>query len=137
MRSIAVDARPLIALFDGGDHAHRAALRFFESVDDALVTNLAVITETAMMLRFSSRAVCDFLGWVFTAIEVDSGIPGDSSRIVEVITKYADLPADFADAALVAMCERRKIDRIATLDKDFAVYRLGDKKAFQNVFSKS
>ena len=48
--------------------------------------------------------------------------------------KYADLPADFADASLLALCERAGIDRIATLDRDFAVYRLRNRKRLVNVF---
>ena len=53
------------------------------------------------------------------------------------MAKYADLPADFADAALVAMCERLGISAIATLDRDFDVYRLHDEKAFDNVLRAS
>ena len=55
-------------------------------------------------------------------------------RIIEIMGKYADLPADFADASLLALCERAGIDRIATLDRDFAVYRLRNRKRLVNVF---
>jgi predicted nucleic acid-binding protein len=55
-------------------------------------------------------------------------------RIVEIMRKYADLPADFADAALVAMCERRGIGSVASLDRHFDVYRTADRKRLRNVF---
>ena len=69
------------------------------------------------------------------AIDRDTG--SDLPRITEIMAKYADLPADFADAALVAMCERLGISAIATLDRDFDVYRLHDEKAFDNVLRAS
>lgn len=49
----------------------------------------------------------------------------DIPRIRELMIKYADLPMDLADAALVRVAEREGIGRIFTLDRnDFAVYRL-------------
>ena len=44
MPSIAVDAGPLIALFDGGDSRHTDALRFFQRAEAQFVTNVAVNT---------------------------------------------------------------------------------------------
>jgi hypothetical protein len=41
---------------------------------------------------------------------------------------------DFADASLIVLCERMKIGYIASIDKDFGIYRTHDKKAFKNVF---
>lgn len=46
------------------------------------------------------------------------------SRVFELMRKYASLPMDFADAALVAIAERLDVDTILTTDKrDFNVYR--------------
>ena len=58
----------------------------------------------------------------------------DLERIAALIGQYADLPMDFADASLVAICERLGVRSVATLDSDFHVYRLEGKDAFQNVF---
>lgn len=134
MQNIVVDAGPLIALFDGGDSRHRDALHFFKVVEARLVTNIAVITETAHMLSFSTGAVVDFLGWVGKTFQIDTETIADLPRTIEIMGKYADLPADFADASLLAMCERAGIERIATLDSDFEVYRLHDRKRLVNVF---
>jgi len=41
----------------------------------------------------------------------------------ELIEKYADLPTDFADAVVVALCERLGITRVASVDRHFAIYR--------------
>jgi predicted nucleic acid-binding protein len=75
-----------------------------------------------------------FLTWAAGALEIDQQTVGDLPRIIEIMTKYADLPADFADASLVALCERRGIASVATLDKHFDVYRTRDRKRLRNVF---
>lgn len=134
MPSIAVDAGPLIALFDGGDSHHRDAVDFFRKSNASFVTNVAVLTEMAHLLSFSAAARRDALSWVATAFDIDMGTGADMARIIEVMGKYADLPADFADASLLAMCERRGIDGIATFDQDFDVYQLAKGGTLRNVF---
>lgn len=135
MPSIAVDTGPLIALFNRGDRHHSRAVHFFTSPTGPLVTNLAVLTETCHMLDFARGAVIDFLSWVADAIEIENGTTQDLPRILAIIDKYADLPADFADASLLAMCERLGLDSIATLDRDFDVYRLADGRPLTNVLA--
>jgi predicted nucleic acid-binding protein len=38
---------------------------------------------------------------------------------------------DFADASLVALAERRQLRKVFTLDRDFYVYRIDGKDAFE------
>lgn len=134
MQSIAVDTGPLVALFDRSDRNYDAALHFFRSTDADFVANVAVLTEASYLLSFSSAAVRDALEWVAAAFEIDQQTGSDLPRIVEIMAKYTDLPADFADASLIAMCERRGITRITTLDKDFDVYQLATGDRLRNVF---
>jgi predicted nucleic acid-binding protein len=131
---IAVDTGPLVALFNRGDGSYDTALRFFRSTDADFVVNVAVLTEACHLLSFSSAAVRDALVWVIAAFDVDQHTGSDLPRIMEIMAKYADLPADFADASLVAMCERRGVAQIATLDKDFDVYQLSTGERLRNVF---
>jgi predicted nucleic acid-binding protein len=130
--SIAVDAGPLVALFKGADHFHGAAVAFMGNVKVPLVTNVAVISEVVALL--ASRFQADFLAWAQGALQIDGQTIDDLPRIIEIMRKYADLPADFADAALVAMCERRGIVSVASLDRHFDVYRTADRKRLRNVF---
>jgi uncharacterized protein len=130
---IAVDTGPLVALFNRGDRSYEAALRFFRSTNADFVVNVAVLTEASHLLSFSSAAVGDALQWVVAAVEVDQHTGSDLPRIMEIMAKYADLPADFADASLIAMCERRGIGDIATLDKDFDIYQLASGERLRNV----
>ena len=93
-----------------------------------------MIAEVVFLLRASQGARRDFLAWVQRAMTIDPGARGDLRRIGELMEKYQDLPADFADVSLVAMAERLNIQRIATIDKDFLVYRFNGKQPFENVF---
>ena len=132
MPSIAVDAGPLVALFKRADNHHDSAVAFLQGVEHPLVTNLVVISEVTALL--SPGFQTDFLEWAVGALEVDRETSADLPRIVEVMRKYADLPADFADASLVAMCERRGIVSVATLERHFDIYRTADRKRLRNVF---
>jgi predicted nucleic acid-binding protein len=132
--AIVVDTGLLIALFDGSDRHHADALAFLQSVERKLITNFAVVTETTVMLGPSVEAQTAFLGWASRALDIDNQTALDLARIVELMTKYRDLPADFADASLVALCERLGTERIATLDRDFDVYRTAKRKRLRNVF---
>lgn len=132
MPSIAVDAGPLVALFDRSDKYHADALRFVKRVEEPLLTNLLVIAEVAALLPL--RFQLDLLEWAKTGVDIDRDTVVDISRVIELMQKYADLPADLADASLVALCERRGIELVASLDRHFDVYRTSDRKRLKNVF---
>ena len=134
MPSIVVDAGPLIALFDRDDRHHRRAVEFAKTHGSRLITNVPVLTEATFVLRFSVDAQKDLLWWAHSSLEIDQGTASDLPRIIALIDKYRDLPADFADASLVAMAERLNLSRVASVDSDFAVYRLPGKRKFENVF---
>ena len=55
------------------------------------------------------------------------------ARIAELNAQYA-IPRDFADLSLVAISERLNISVIATLDKDFDIYRRYRRQHFKRVF---
>ncbi|HEY2135454.1 MAG TPA: PIN domain-containing protein [Xanthobacteraceae bacterium] len=134
MPSIVVDAGPLIALFDRDDRHHRRAVEFVRDCRARLVTNLAVLTEATFLLRFSVAAQRDLLWWAHNALDIDQHTSADLPRIIALLEKYRDMPADFADASLVAMAERLDLSRVASVDRDFAIYRLSGKRRFENVF---
>ena len=100
----------------------------------SLVTTLPVVTEVVYLLSYSIAAQLAFLNFADDAVEMDENTASDLPRIVEIMAKYADLPADFADASLVALCERRDMGAIA-IDKDFLVYRMANGRPLRNVFA--
>lgn len=134
MPNIVVDSGPLIALFDGSDQFHDRAVSFLRGVIGSLVTNLPVMTEVVYMLDFSGQAQRDFLFWAEQALIIDTQTLADLPRIRALLDKYGDLPADFADASLVALCERLRITTVASVDSDFTIYRTQDRRAFRNLF---
>ena len=133
MPSIVVDAGPLMALFDRNDRHHRRAVEFVRTCQSRLVTNLPVLTEATFLLRFSVEAQRDLLIWAHRSVEID-GTTTDLPRIAALLEKYRDMPADFADASLVALAERLNLRRVASTDRDFAVYRRLGNRTFENVF---
>jgi uncharacterized protein len=132
--STIVDAGPLIALFDRDDRYHRRAVEFVRDHGAGLITNVPVLTEAMFLLRFSVGAQRDLLWWAHNSLEIDQGTAADIPRIIDLIEKYSDLPADFADASLVALAERLNVSRVASVDRDFAIYRRSGKRRFENVF---
>lgn len=134
MQKILIDSGPLIALFDAGDKHHDRAVAFVQKNKLPLVTTLASITETLHLLDFNRNAQIDFLEWIAKgAIEVHPIQVVDFARIRELTVKYKDLPMDFADACLVFLAERLEISKIATIDRDFSIYRLKGRKKFDLV----
>jgi uncharacterized protein len=132
--SIVVDAGPLIALFDRDDHHHRRAVEFVRTCRSRLITNFPVLTEATFLLRFSVDAQKDLLWWAQRSLEIDQNTSSDLPRIMDLLDKYRDLPADFADVSLLALGERLNVLRVASVDSDFAIYRLSGKRRFENVF---
>jgi len=134
MRNIVVDSGVFIALFDGSDKYHKQAVQCIKNLKGILHTNLAVITETVYMLDFSNQAQQDFLFWVYQSVKIDKETTFDIPRIINILHKYSDLPADFADASLIALCERLETSFVASVDNDFTIYRNAAKKPFKNLF---
>lgn len=131
MRKILIDSGPLIALFDSDDKYHTASIDFIKSNQCELITTIASITETLHLLDFNRNAQIDFLDWINAgAVSIEAITAPDLLRIKELTIKYADLPMDFADACLVFLGDKLEIDEIATIDRDFDIYRLKGKRPF-------
>ena len=133
--AILVDAGPLIALFDRDDRYHLKIKVFVRGGKYKFVTTTAVMTEVTHMLDFNVKAQIHFLQWVMIAGVILHEITReDIGRIVELTTKYGDVPMDFADATLVVAAERTGIKNIISIDSDFEVYRLPGKERIRNIF---
>ncbi len=131
-----MDSGPMIALFDASDRHHQAAVNFIRTNRLPLLTTLASVTETLHMLDFSRQAQLDFLEWIHRgAVEIQNIGNADFGRIRALTAKYQDLPMDFADSCLVHLAEQLDIDTIATIDRDFSIYRINDRKKFKVVLS--
>ena len=136
MKKILIDSGPLIALFDASDRFHIASVEFIKTNKYPLITTLASITETLHILDFNRNAQIDFLEWVSRGgVEIHNIQNSDFHRLKELTEKYRDLPMDFADSCLVYLAEQLDISTIATIDRDFTVYRIKGRKKFKMVLS--
>lgn len=136
MKKILIDSGPLIALFDSSDRYHQAAVDFIKTNKYPLATTLASITETLHLLDFNRNAQIDFLEWIHRgAVEIHNIENSDFKRLRELTEKYRDLPMDFADSCLVYLAEKLNLNTIATIDRDFTIYRIQGRRKFKMVLS--
>ena len=136
MKKILIDSGPLIALFDSSDKYHEKSVDFIKTNKYPLITTLASITETLHLLDFNRNAQIDFLEWISRgAVEIHNIENNDFKRLKDLTEKYRDLPMDFADSCLVYIAEKFNINTIATIDRDFTIYRIKGKKTFKTILS--
>jgi predicted nucleic acid-binding protein len=120
------DAGPLVALIDADEPDHQLCRDTLPHLERPMITTWAAFTEAMYLL---SR-LGDPAGWKALWRLVSTGRLrlADLSREAvarseALMTKYADLPMDLADATLVAYAEEHDLRRVFTLDSDFQVYR--------------
>jgi len=137
MKSILIDAGPLIALFDKSDRYHPQAVAFLKNFKGPLFTTWPVITEASHLLAFSLKVQIALLEWInrggLHLVEIESR---HVKRLIALSEKYKDVPMDLADATLIAAAETNNLKEIATIDSDFYVYRDIRKRYLKNIFIK-
>ena len=130
---VACDAGPLIALINRRDQFHSSCVAAAESLRFPLLTVWPVIVEAYYILDNRGGPADRVLHWLTARhLRLIDLRDADLRRMRQLIKKYADLPMDLADAALVAACERTKIHRIFTVDRrDFLIYRPAHASQFE------
>ena len=100
-----------------------------------LYTCWPVITEAAWLLRHSTRAVRQLLNSVDGGFLELLPLAGkDAQGIAATMKKYESMRPQVADAALVYLAGREKIETVFTLDRrDFSVYRASGRRALSIV----
>ena len=132
MRSIIVDAGPLIALFLKRDTHHRQAVEWAKRTSARLITTWPVVCEACFFFGPSGKhALFTFIQR--GAVEVSGVEVADLLRLGELLAKYPDM--DFADGTSIMLAEKTGTTDIATIDnRDSSAYRTRDGRAFRNVF---
>jgi hypothetical protein len=115
----------VVAAIDADDAFHDRCVQALKTIREPLFTVWPVITE-AMHLVGSPMAqeklwdVLEEEGLRLLALDTT-----DIAGVRALMKKYADLPMDLADAALVRVAEREGLHTVFTLDQaDLGVYRL-------------
>jgi len=131
-----IDSGPLIALFDGSDKYHTTTVNFLREFKGQLVTSWAVMTEVSHMLDFNLQVQLDFMQWVeLGAVTLAHIEQQELFTVRKMMEKYTNVPMDLADASLLYLAERENIQRIATIDRDFYIYRTKKKTLLKNVLT--
>jgi predicted nucleic acid-binding protein len=117
-RDTLLDAGPLIAILSPTDQWHRAVAEMWPSEVGRCLTTEAVIVEATHMVARGRGDHARVLEYVISA-----GIPVFALHLilheqcVLLLRRYADVPMDYADATLVALADRLRLDRIFTTDR--------------------
>ncbi len=125
------------ALADRSDRHHARALTTLESLNEGLITTWPVLTETTHLLnmRLSPAVSVRFLSNIadgFCALHAIE--PAQMRRVAALMSKYADLPMDLADASLLLLAEHLGDGRILSTDRrDFQTYRFKNQQPFRNL----
>jgi predicted nucleic acid-binding protein len=138
VRSILVDAGPVIALFDSDDAHHTAMKDLHRDAVGRLITTWPVVTEASHMLDFHARAQRDLYRWVAAGGVAVHDVPQDALEwIIELVEKYGDRPMDLADATLVVAAETLGIREIVSIDRDFDIDPIDGRTGFEYLYSAS
>ena len=132
-RRALLDTGVLVAFLHRTDAAHDRAVLAMQRFEGTLVTTEAVLTEGVYLLGGLSGGPARCLDFFIRGGAVL--VPSSKAALVrsrEIMDRYADLPADFADATLVALAEEMDAWTVFTLDRrGFSVYRGSDGQTFE------
>jgi predicted nucleic acid-binding protein len=130
---ILVDAGPLVALVDAADEQHAACVGALREMREPLGTVWPAVAEALGRLRDRPKgqdAVLEMLRR--GAVRLLTLDAEDVPRLRQLLAKYRSQPMDLADAALVRLAERDRLERVFTVDREaFSLYRIGGRKAFK------
>ncbi len=128
-----IDTGPLVALLDRADARHEACVAAFRKLRAPPVTTWPVLTESGYLLADVRGGPAALLELVRRgAVAVRALDAADVPRLIQLLVKYADLPADLADCSLLRVAEREGLRSILTLDRrDFGTYRLPGRTALE------
>jgi predicted nucleic acid-binding protein len=132
MDSILLDTGAFVALLDRSEKNHARCVEFFSSFHGRVFTTEPVLTEALYLLGPSitaQRACLEFILKGGAALVPQS--TASLERAALLMTKYHDVPMDFADATLVVLAEETGITEVFTLDlRGFHAYRIHGRKFF-------
>lgn len=133
IRTVLVDAGPLVALLDRRDRFHAWATSQLSGRKPPLLTCEAVLTEAAHLLRRArgEQTLLELVrrGLVTTSFLLTDELP----RVAKLMARYENVPMSLADACLVRMAERHDDSAIMTLDSDFRIYRKNGRQVISTI----
>jgi uncharacterized protein len=128
-----LDTGALVSLLDRSQKRHQAFAEFFGEWDLPVVSTEAVLTEATHLLGGlpAGRQACvDF--FLSGGALLVPATKASLRRSRALVSRYSDLPMDYADATLVVLAEELETNQIFTTDRrDFAIYRIKGRRRFE------
>jgi predicted nucleic acid-binding protein len=130
MKTIIADAGPLVALLNRRDQFHSWAVDSLKTIKEPLHTCEAVLTEVFFRLSHVPRGQEQLLDLLTEPEVIVLGWRLDNNRaqIRQLMKKYSDTPASFADTCLVSIAALSSSPVMWTTDRHFEIYRLPGSK---------
>lgn len=118
--AVLLDPSAVLAAADVADLNHRAAVAWFERVDEPVLMGALGLAELDLLLQRelgveATRAVLE--AFIAGSIRLVAPTQDDLSRAAELMTEAAEHKPRLADALLVATAERLGIRRVAAFDR--------------------
>jgi uncharacterized protein len=127
-----LDASVIVALMHDSAERHEDCVEVVSSLERALVTCEAALSESCHLLRRFPGAAEAVIANVESGIfEVPFAFAGSAFSVRALMRKYRDVPASFADACLIQMADELETGEILTLDSDFLTYRWRRTRPFE------
>ena len=132
MKAALLDTGVIVALLDRSEKHNAQCRNVIAELQQPLVTCEAVIAESCYLLRQVSGAAEAILQNVVRGIfQVPFQLSRSVTPVQNIMRKYQDQPADFADACLIHLADELNTGEILTLDRDFELYRWRKTRTFQ------
>ena len=133
---ILTDSGYWLALANQNDRWHSRAVEVSQELEYDLIVTWPVITETCYLLltRLGATAQTMFVDQLHQCVRLFQLKREHMPTIQLLMTKYADLPMDLADASLVIAATELHEGRILSTDqRDFGTYRWKNHHPFKNL----
>jgi uncharacterized protein len=126
MRTIIADTGPLVAMLNQRDQFHSWAVDSIKTIKEPLHTCEAVLTEVFFRLAQVPRGQEQLLDLLTETdvIVLNWRLDNHRARIKQLMKKYSDTPASFADTCLVSIAASSSSPVMWTTDRHFEIYRL-------------
>ncbi|MEX0780322.1 MAG: PIN domain-containing protein [Balneolales bacterium] len=124
--SILLDTGTLYAFLDRNDYWHSWAISQFSEFSPPFTSCEAVLTETLFLMHktnIDTDVLFELLTRKLLHIQPITHTANGQKAVRNIMNKYNDLPASFADSCLVLLAEKTHRSRVITLDKHFSIYR--------------
>ena len=132
-KPILVDTGPIVAALKNDEQHHEACVKQLRELSTPLFTCWPVLTEAAWLLRKHPQRVRELLqSCDGTAYQILLLGTSDVAALNGVLAKYQDQGIQLADACLLRLAERERIEYLFTLDRrDFTVFRTESNKSLE------